>query len=88
MVRAKFVCTLKSIDSDGVTGRIQLYPVMDGSEENKDFFKYTPGGHIDLQVMNPLAVEQFEAGKEYYVDFTPADFYASTTKVCPKSKCV
>jgi hypothetical protein len=41
--------------------------------ENARFTKATPSwGEIRLGIDNPAALEQFEAGKEYYVDFTPA----------------
>lgn len=66
MVRAKFHCNHK--DENG----IYLSPVYSGSEENAQFFAATPGGQIILHIVNPVAAEQFEVGKEYYVDFTPA----------------
>jgi len=44
----------------------------DGTEENAKFHKYTPSGEISMTVDNPSASEQFELGKSYYVDFTPA----------------
>lgn len=66
MVRAKFYVTSKE------NGRIQMSPVVDGSEENKSFYKYTPAGSIDLQIVNDEATKQFEIGKYYYVDFTIA----------------
>ena len=57
---------------------IELQPVYDGSEENKDFYKWTPHGNIVLATINTEAAKQFGAGgdyygKEFYVDFTPAD---------------
>ena len=52
---------------------IQLSPVTSGSEENKRFFDATPGGQITLPCLNVEASKQFEIGKEYYVDFTPAN---------------
>jgi hypothetical protein len=68
MVRAKFHVTQKSPDGQ----HIQLAPVYSGSDENKKFFAATPGGNIDLWVVNQAAASQFEVGKEYYVDFTEA----------------
>lgn len=41
--------------------------------EGQRFAKATPSGHIELQVENPAALDQFVAGKDYYVDFTPAE---------------
>lgn len=66
--RAKFKCT--EFVSDGETSRSSFEPVVSGSAENDEFFKYTPGGEINLFVVNPDVV--FKEGKEYYVDFTEA----------------
>jgi len=67
MVRAKFHCSWK----DGTT--VRLVPVYSGSEENQQFFAATPGGEIYLSVVNQSALDQFEVGKEYYVDFSVTD---------------
>ena len=69
-VRAKVRC-------NGVTGNeVQFYTVYEPDEsrdaENARFTKATPWGEIRLGIDNPAALEQFEAGQEYYVDFTPA----------------
>jgi hypothetical protein len=40
--------------------------------EDQRFQKATPSGSIEMQIDNPAAVEQFELGKTYYADFTPA----------------
>lgn len=64
-VRAKFVC------NGNIEGAVSLQAVTQGSEENKIFWDYTPSGIINLFITNPNAVNQFEPGKEYYVDFTP-----------------
>lgn len=76
MVRAKFyVASVVENDPSNVEDKgytINLNPVISGSEENKQFYKWTPGGSIQLSTINPIAAAQFEAGKEYYVDFTPA----------------
>lgn len=69
-VRAKFKCVENR--TIGESAAIRLVPVSSGSEENEEFFKWTPGGEIYLSVVNPAAAEQFEVGKEYFVDFTPA----------------
>lgn len=72
-VRAKFVCSYKQINQKGEGHQINLFPVYSGSEENQKFFAATPGGQIQLHVVNPDATAAFEEGKEYYVDFTPAN---------------
>lgn len=41
-------------------------------DENKQWAKYTPSGQISMQIDNPAALEQFEIGKFFYVDFTDA----------------
>ncbi len=70
VVRAKFVVNENRVNGD--TASINLLPVYSGSEENKEFYKYTPAGNISLSVVNPKAAEQFELGKSYYVDFSEA----------------
>jgi hypothetical protein len=52
---------------------IKLNAVVDGSEENKSFSKYTPSASLSMQVDNPDAVGVFTPGRNYYVDFTPAE---------------
>lgn len=69
-VRAKVRC-------NGVTGNEVQFttvyePDSEKDSENARFTKATPWGEIKLGIDNPVALEQFEAGKEYYVDFTPA----------------
>jgi hypothetical protein len=49
---------------------VSLQAVTATSDENKEFFASTPTGQIELKVLRPEAVEWFERGKEYYVDFT------------------
>ena len=71
-VRAKFkVESVTPCENDNGT-EVVLFPVTTGSEENKDFWKYTPAGSISMTIDNPKAVEKFEPDKEFYVDFTPA----------------
>lgn len=67
-VRAKFKCLFKD---PGESGSVTLEAVIDGSEENKEFFSYTPSGRIQIGTVNPEAFKQFAPGQEYYVDFTP-----------------
>ena len=77
-VRAKFVVQSKRDSlhwdrSKGTVSTIELHPVSDGSEENKRFFEATPGGKIELGILNAEAAKQFDLGRSYYVDFTPAE---------------
>jgi hypothetical protein len=66
-VRCKFVCSFKEGQS------VHFSPVYSGSEENQKFFQATPGGQIAFYTVNQSALDQFEQGREYYVDFTPAE---------------
>jgi hypothetical protein len=74
-MRAKFNClsVTKSKHWDG-TGRFifnaKMTPVMNGSEENKEFYASTPSGNIELVQFNE---DLFEPGKMYFVDFTEAE---------------
>jgi len=70
-VRAKF--KVESVTKmSGGSNSIRLHPVMSGSEENKAFYKWTPGGSIELSTINDEAAAQFAPGLEFYVDFTKA----------------
>ena len=40
--------------------------------EDLRFQKATPSGSAEFHIDNPAAAEQFELGKAYYVDFSPA----------------
>lgn len=72
-VRAKFV--VDSILDLGKTKTVAMTPVVGGADnaENDRFWEYTPGGKLELSTINAAAADQFEVGKEYYLDFTPAD---------------
>lgn len=70
-VRAKFRCDEVTEVAGGLKS-VRMFPVINGSEENKQFFQATPGGLIQLGLMNAEAASQFKPGAEYFVDFTPA----------------
>jgi len=74
MVRAKFrVISYETFLDRGEELRsIKFNVVVDGSPENKEFFKWTPSGQIQLGTLNRNAWEQFPLGAEMYVDFTSA----------------
>lgn len=69
-VRAKF--TVMEVTNYAEGSKIILRPVVDGSPENEEFYKWTPSGEIELSTINPDAATQFVPGQDYYVDFTPA----------------
>lgn len=56
---------------------VRLHPVYADDGPNKSWSKATPSGEIRMTITNPEAVSFFEPGKEYFVDFTPADEISS-----------
>lgn len=69
-VRAKMRCSMVQHTEVGHTVRVE--PVTSGSEENDQFYRYTPSGHVELSVVSQETADLFRVGEEYYVDFTPA----------------
>ncbi len=73
-VRCKFYCSEKTERYDGYTKApvydYKFYAVTNGSEENKQFWKYTPGGNL---VVSSIKTGLFEPGKEYYLDLSAAE---------------
>jgi hypothetical protein len=60
-VRAKFVCkeisnSSPNTDENGKT--VKLEAVINGSDENKEFFRWTPSGQISFGCVNAKASEQ------------------------------
>jgi hypothetical protein len=49
-----------------------VYPNGNPAHENSEFWDATPSGEISINCANLEAAKQFELGKEYYVDFSPA----------------
>lgn len=71
-VRAKFICN--QITQYITNKNVRFIPVMTGSEENKSFAKYTPGGELNLTIdPSTSAYDTFEIGKSYYIDITLAE---------------
>ncbi|QLE54840.1 hypothetical protein [Nostoc sp. TCL26-01] len=50
--------------------KVELYPVVNTSDENKEFWKATPDGKLEMTITNPNAVDFFEVDKEYYLEFS------------------
>ena len=69
-VRAKF--KVYSVTKRQDAWDVNLQAVSSGSKENESFWRWTPAGEIRLSTINPGAVEQFEPGAEFYIDFTKA----------------
>jgi hypothetical protein len=73
-VRAKFKVTSK-IPGYSNTTSVGLSAVYssDPASENKAFTDATPSGQISIVIApGKPALEAFEMGQEFYVDFTPA----------------
>lgn len=85
MVRAKFKVdsVTEHLYGKEVMKTVTLSPVFGGendSEENKQFFKWTPSGKVELGTLNFDAAKQFEIGKEYYIDFSKCEESAPENK--------
>lgn len=76
-VKAKFICNninkSKCSKQDQGSTRVTLVPVTCGSEENKEFWQYTPTGHLEMSIKNEAAEKYFELGEEYYLTFEKAE---------------
>lgn len=74
-IRAKF--QLQSITGhywSNSTKTLKFYASYDSSiPEDQRFAQATPSGTFEMTVDNPAALAQFELGKQYYFDITPAD---------------
>lgn len=72
-VRAKFECVGIEDQPDYEQKLVRFSPVIEGSDENKSFAKYTPAGNLELYISyDTEASNVFELYKEYYLDITPA----------------
>ena len=69
-MRTKFV--VEEVKVTANSGTLTLIPVTNGSADNDRFFRYTPHGKIEVGTINREALNEFEPGAEFYVDFTRA----------------
>jgi len=71
--RAKIRCT--SINKDTTTENVAFMAVYseDPNNENKWFSDATPALYLNIVISNPAAQGSFVIGKEYYLDFSPAN---------------
>ncbi len=76
-VRATFKCfgINQTFGSPDGSAEVRLVPVYGTSDNpaNAEWSKYTPQGEIKMLITSPSAIAAFELGKDYFVDFTPAD---------------
>jgi len=75
-VRAKFKLTSIRQSCYGVphARTLRFEAQYDGSvPEDVCFSNTTPTGHFEMECNNQAALDQFELGKNYYFDITPAN---------------
>jgi hypothetical protein len=73
---AKVRCSSKTKNEgfDGTAFRFDAVYSSDPSSENKSFTDATPSLSLNMTISDGKpAADQFEEGKEYYLDFTPAE---------------
>lgn len=71
-VRIKVKCdeVVESGEGADKTYEVRMSAVTSGSQENKNFWKWTPSGSVVFSAVKKTDLKQ---GQEYYVDFTPAE---------------
>ncbi|RUM06896.1 hypothetical protein EFR84_11445 [Rhizobium chutanense] len=52
---------------------VSMFPVWEQDGVNKKWSQATPNGKLEMTITVPESVAQFELGKEYFLDFRPAD---------------
>ena len=80
-VRAKMRCTRRAECTSGGYAKdvssveVTLQAVYGNGDDaaNAEWSKYTPSGELKLSITNADAYKQFEVGKAYFVDLTPAE---------------
>lgn len=86
MVRCKFSCVSNQPMTEGSEVMVVCFvavnrgdaagpedPSNPYSAEDSVFGRYTPFARVELGIRNRAASDQFEVGKSYYADFTPAE---------------
>ncbi len=70
-MRAKLICQTVEASTHNKTAK--LTAVCDGNAENQEFNEATPFAELTIMVDEKGAMNYFEPGKEYYLDFSPAN---------------
>lgn len=69
-VIAKFVCTSVT-PTTGEQKVVKAVPVIDGSEENKSFSRWTTSGSLEMFISDETqAGDFFTPGEEFYMTFS------------------
>jgi hypothetical protein len=69
-VRAKFYVIEVGRTIGG--GKVVLQAVSRG-QDNKEWAAATPNGRVEMSIKNDLALDFFDVGDEYYLDFSKAE---------------
>ena len=76
VVRAKFrvmaIEPAQNADPNNVFTTIRMIPVWEQDGVNRTWSRATPSGELKISITNPDAIDKFDLGREYYLDFTPA----------------
>ena len=56
-----------------VCATVKLAAAYNNGKGNEDWSKWTPQGDISMMITNPKAIEGFELGKSYQVEFPPVE---------------
>lgn len=72
MTRCKFVLTgLEPLNDQDGNVKVRFDARYGDVEEDKQFSKYTPTGHMEATINNKRVLDQLKVGEEYYIDITP-----------------
>jgi len=74
MVRGKFILTEIASRNYSPNGRALKFSAQYDNtiEEDRRYAESTPTAQVEMFVDNPAALAQFDLGKAYYFDITPA----------------
>ena len=70
-VIAKFKCD--EVAQTVYGGKVRMSPVTGDNPENKEFFKWTPSGSLEMGTVNLEALKEFIPGSEYFITFEKAE---------------
>lgn len=73
--KMRVIEVVHSIDSLGQVEqeKVKLCAVTSGSNENKQWAKWTPGANFEIYINNPAAMNKLSKGHEFYIDFVPVN---------------
>ncbi|MDE3797610.1 hypothetical protein I7G59_09750 [Sinorhizobium meliloti] len=79
-VRAKFFVSevrhvgTPATDPFAVVTLLPVFSTYGDGKANESWSKHTPSGKIEMNITNPDAIDAFDVGKAYFVDFTPVEW--------------